>query len=572
MKFLLSILSISLLVFVYGQGKVELSINPKTAEIGEVFSITVTTNVDGPLNFDKVPSTFNQDYAISQGARQEIDYNTGNVTNIYYYTITGLITKAGSYKFGPAYITKGSKSYASNVATINISPRVQMNSGNVSQQQLQDPAFGLIQTNKTTIYEGEPLLVTAKVYAKYNPSHVGNYKSYGLPGTTLKHPIGSTTSFKKSIESYKGHDYYAFNYDKNVIFPSGVGQFQIDPFRMNLHQGYQNFPIISNSYMVNIKPLPNDPPLDFIGAVGDFRLKAAIDESQLNSLKQGDVFKLTLYVAGIGNLQNIAEPKLNLPKGFMVYGDPIVDENYSMGVHGAEGEIKYEYNIEVHKHGKTKIDGLSISYFDPHKESYIQTACEDFELNVKKDAQFIAQHSSRNDTPRNEEVVIHQSGLRNNSDTADAGTLFGSPLFWGGVCSPILAAFFFLFVARRKESSVDKKKSAQQMANRNSELKELLAKTKIGVVDGSSTFFSDIDLTLRTALEIEMQIEESRILNKSEIVEYLKNDYSEVFATKTSQLFSICEQCKYGISDKSISRESMYNDLSQIIDQLKHVK
>jgi hypothetical protein len=566
---LLTILSVLTVICTYAQKKVELTINPTSMEVGETFSIMVTSTVQGQLIFDKVPTSFIRDYNIHQGSSSEIDPSTGNVSMIYFYAYTGIITKAGKYKIGPAYITNGSKSYASNSVTINVGSKVPMSNGEVSSQQLNDPAFGIIQANKKTIYEGEALLVTAKVFAKYNPSHVGAYKSYVVPGTTIKNPIGNTTSFKKSIEKYKGVEYYAFPYDKNVIFPSGIGKFQIEPFTMNLHQGYQNFPLISNGFMINILPLPTNPPADFIGGVGDFTITREIDAK---SLKQGEVLKMTITIAGIGNLQNIIDPSLNLPKGFTVYGDPVITKNHSVGMHGTEGETIYEFNIEVKKSGNISLPASTISFFDPNKEKYIQATTNEILIDVEKDINFIVEDPEIN-ANKNTELVIHRSKIKEEKEIVNLDSFFGTPGYWGGVGAPILASFLFIFFVRRKDKSEEKAVVKRKKAAKDSEFKERLTLAKALIDTGSdSDYYSEIENALRKAFEIEMKFEEERRINKSDVNAFIEQTGDPELKETVNAIFTNCEQSKYGFSSTNASRQDVLQELNIVINKLKHVK
>ena len=443
---LLSIFSLLFVFCSHAQNKVKLEISPTNVESGETFSITITSTVPGNPSFENVPSGFVKDLNLSMGSNPGIDPNTGLINTIYYWSFTGMITKPGNHSFGPAYITNGSKSYKSNEVIISVGNSLPMKSGHVTAKQLSDPAFGIIQTNKKTIYEGEPLLISCKVYAKYDPSHIGVYKPYGVPGTTIKYEIGNTTSgFKHRIEKFKGKDYFAFSYDKSVIFPSGIGQYQIDPFTMNLHQGYQNFPIVSGSFIINIIPLPANPPADFIGGVGEFNIERHIDTK---TVKQGDVLKLIVTVSGIGNLQNIKEPALNLPKGFTVYGDPLVTENSTVGIHGTEGEIIYEYNIQAKRAGDVNLPASTLSYFNPQSEKYVQISTSDFMINVSENKNFVV-HEDPSKEVKDEELVIHKSKIRGNVNLVEEGSIFGTPVFWGGVSFPVLASLLFLIIARK---------------------------------------------------------------------------------------------------------------------------
>ena len=103
--------------------------------------------------------------------------------------------------------------------------------------------------------------------------------------------------------------------------------------------------------------MPANPPKDFIGGVGSFNVERLIDDT---AIVQGEVFKLILTVEGTGNLQNLEVPDLILPKGFVVYGDPTVTENFVITANGADGSVDYEYNIQATNFGNHSIPGTSI--------------------------------------------------------------------------------------------------------------------------------------------------------------------------------------------------------------------
>lgn len=566
---LLSISSILLFFYGYAQKKVELSINPSSVEVGETFSITVKSNVQGELKFDKVPSSFIQDYNIRQGSSREMDVNTGNLKVIYFYTFTGVITTSGKYTIGPAYITNGSRSYASNEASITVGKRVPMSSGDVSTNQLEDPAFGLIQVNKKTIYEGEPLLILAKIYSTYNPSHVGAYTSYTVPGTTIKYPIGNTTSFKKSIEKFKGEDYFAFAYDKNVIFPSGIGMYRIDPFQMNLHKGYQNFPLTSNGYDITILPLPSNAPANFLGLVGDFNVERVIEAK---GLKQGDFLKLIITISGIGNLQNCLEPSLNLPKGFSEYGDPVITETKTIGAHGFEGVTVYEFNIEVKKFGDLSLPATTLSYFDPATKKYVEAKLKAIDFNVERNGNYIV-HEETDNAEKDTELIIHRSKIKENALLVEAGSFYESTAFWGWVGTPILASFFFLFLVRRKDQSEDKSIAKKQKVEKDNAFKERVAVAKSMLETGSdSEYYSEVENALRKAFEIEMNFKEDRFLNKDDINNFINQSGTPEIQQTVNSIFSNCEQSKYGFSTTNTSRSEILDELKEVVGKLNQVK
>lgn len=546
--------------------KVELSISPMNVEAGESFNITITANVQGDVDIENLPSTFVQDYSIQQGQYPEMDHNTGSLITTYFVSYSGMISKAGDYEIGPAFVKNGNKVYKSNKVKIKVGGKVAMTPGQVTASQLNDPAFGLIEANKKVIYEGEPVLLAAKIYSYYDPSNIGGYQSYDVNSAVIKHPIGNSNNIKVTPELLKGKKLYAFSYDKNVIFPDGVGKFRIDPFKLKLYQGYKSFPITSNSLDLEIKPLPANPPANFIGAVGDFRIERTIDSSKI---KQGDVVKMDVVISGIGNLQNILEPKLNLPAGFIIYGDPVITENFTIGIHGAEGEVIYQYNMQITKSGDFTLPATTITYFDPNKKQYIEASSESSDLEIEVNSKYIVSATSEENEVIADEAPKRDLTHRATSDIVSNDSIYGTAIFWSGISIPVLSALFFIFFLKRREKSADVIAHRQSIKEKVAYLHELIGQTKIYAANGDQDkYYAGIESIIKKAFEIKLNIDQERVLNKSEILGYLDQNNLTVIKTKVVNVLSICEQSRYGIQPSSDSNDQILSEVEEIINQL----
>ena len=452
-----------------------LEVDSKEAEIGEVLTITVKSNVQGEIDID-FPSAFVHGFNVMNGMEQEIDYNTGKVISYYYLSQTGTLQKSGTFKIGPAYVKKGNKVYRSNTVNITISKENDpVNSGNeLTSRQLNQPAFGVIEKSKTVIYEGESIILNAKVYAQFDASHLENYEGYSLDGAIDKHSIGNTTQIVVEEEKIKRKSYFSFVYDKKVVFPNGIGTLTINPFKLNLRRGFESLPLTSSATTIEVKPLPKNAPENFIGGVGQFGISRKLTSKPS---KQGDIFTLLIEIDGFGNLQNILEPNLNLPKGFLLYGDPIVEEDFVYGSRGAEGKISYEYNIQVTKHGELTFPETTMAYFDPTKEKYIQISSEKNSFTISKNEKFSGiLNDSTLLSNKEKNLVSSPMPLDENSQSKSTDFL-QSPAFWIGVSSPILLLFFLgLFWKKKAKNKVSTElKNTQKIRKKkyNTSLKKL---------------------------------------------------------------------------------------------------
>lgn len=553
--------------FSFGQGeRVELIISPTNAGVGELLTITVKSTVQGEFDIDNLPASFVHGYEMMSGMESEMDYNTGTLTTYFYISQTGAIGKAGTYTIGPAYVNAGNRTFASNSVTVSIGNAALMNSSGVTASQLSDPAFGIIQTNKTSIYEGEPLLILAKVYAQFDPTHLDGYQPYSMNGVVDMHPIGSSNRINKTEERFKGMNLYAFEYDKNIIFPIGTGNFRINSYSMNLHQGMKGFMLTSSGATIEVKPLPGNQPADFIGAVGSFDIEMSIDEDEID---QGDVFKLTLVVSGSGNLQNILEPTPILPKGFLIYGDPIVEEQISYSTQGAIGEISYEYNIQVNKFGDLTLPATTISYFNIEQEEYVTVSTEEFEIKVTKNADFVV-HEIDDANAENGTELIPTAELRRSQLAENNATLFGTPPFWLGVGTPLLSAFLFILFLKRREKSEEEIVVKQAVRSRHNEFSEHYAELKVLLLSSDdNAFYSKAEATLKKAFEKEMKISDDRILNRQEIIAFLESSNHTSLLEQVTDFLNKCEQFRFGFGANGSVKQELFAQLESILKSLK---
>ncbi|MDG1333053.1 MAG: BatD family protein [Crocinitomicaceae bacterium] len=568
----LSLISILFCFSAFSQkAEVKLSASSTNIEVGETVAFTIESNIDGTHQIDNIPVTFINSGTIASGRSYQMDYNTGNVEVIYSNTETGVFTKPGTYKIGPAYITSRSgKAYQStSTITINVSKKINLNNnGQVTAKQRNDPAFGIIQCNKTSIYEGESVVVGAKVYAHFQPTRIGNYNSFiQRKGLEFQALTNTSRQLKIHNDDYKGVDYFSFEYDRNLLFPPGTGVFILEPFTMDLFKGFGAFSLRSSGATIEIKPLPGNPPKDFIGAVGNYSISRDLDTFRV---KQGDVFLLTLEIEGSGNIQNSLEPELILPKGFVVYGDPIVTKDIAYGVNGAEGVIAYEYNIQVSNKGKINIPGTSISFFDPEKEEYVTVTTTEHSLDVLRDPSIIAADSKN---PAADEAIYKQSAvdLRLKKQVVSTESIFGTPLFWSGVSAPLVCAFFFLFLVRRREQSADEIETKQAIQQKDKELGVLVATSKSLLTAGEDdAFYSSIEHALRKAFECKMGITDSdRILGKDEIYAYLDTVNKPDLTESVRGVFRMCEESRFGFGGSTDRRLPVFSQLESILKDLK---
>lgn len=564
MKLLLSIGSLLSAAWCVAQTpKVVFSVEPRTVAVGEVVVLEIESTVEGDIEIDNLPNSFLPSQGMSTSMRTSIDMNTGKMVSYFQFLQAGVFSKAGKYTIGPVYIKQGNKTHKSNTVVVNVGQSSTMISSEITAQQLRDPAFGVIQTNKTTLYEGEPLMISAKVYTKFNPTYIDRYTPYTMKGVIDKHPIGNGVS-KTSMEQFRGMSLFTFEYDRKLVFPVGTGDFKIRSYSMSVYDDYRPFSLTSSSAVVTIKPLPSNAPADFIGAVGIFDIERFVEA---NNLQQGDVFKMKIVISGTGNLQNIQEPRPELPKGFVIYGDPTIEQNFSYTSEGADGSVSYEYNIQVSEFGELLLPPTTISYFDVDEEKYITVTTDEHKLSVRKNKNFVVQTSDE-EVQDEEEKVDELAQLRPSKIVEPQRSLYSSGLFWGGVSLPLAVAFLFLLFTRRREHAGEELNTRSELRKLDHELTQEVAKLKVQVTKGElNNVYSDIDSILRMAMAKHLGL--PGLQSRMELINGLQAKGESTLAGKVEVLLKICDENRYGFG---VGTESVSNTLDQLLLLLDELK
>jgi hypothetical protein len=566
MKALYSILFLILGVHLHGQKPyVSLSSDVKSIQAGDQITFTVKSTISGEISID-YPKEFIAGNGTMSGMEQEMDYNSGEVTTIYHFSQNGSFKTNGTYTFY-AYVNNRRKIYKSNALTIKVEKLVSSSNNSdeeISKRNLKQPVFGFIQRSKTKIYEGEPLILQAKICSKLNVNMMDEYAPFEVEGGAEMKDIEKTQRLLMSKESIKGQTYLTFNYGKQVVFPSNIGKLKINPFEMTLQ--YDNGSIfserisfVSNSSIVEVIPLPDGAPKDFIGGVGHFELTSELSKKYG---KIGDVTELKITISGYGNLHTVAKPKLNLPKHLSIYGDPEVTELINFSSKGAEGSVSYTFHLRMEQEGKTNLPSISISYFNPEKKKYIQVKEPAISLEILPTHQTItAPIETQVKTPEKE---VESVPLFSSNSTQNNGIFYHSVYFWPSVFSPFLLAFLGgIYFNSSKQKDREKTISNQ---NKDTILRKIALIEQLAINQTLNTQQRAQELeNILKSLAQEDKCSVTTFCTKLELYDLLKNQgASEDQLIELKQLFVACEEIKFSYDDET----AKFNQLCSLAQSL----
>jgi hypothetical protein len=550
---------------------VKIEVDPKVAQAGESITITIKSNVQGEIDID-YPSAFVPGYSVMNGMEQETDYNTGKVITYYYYSQDGTIKKDGEYTFGPAYIKSGSKTYKSNTVNVNIRKEQVVNStGTISAKQFKQAAFGIVERSRKQLYEGEPLILNAKIYARFYPTHFEDYQTFMPDGTLEKQALGNNNKLVAEQEKVKGIEFYSIEYDRSLVFPNRSGKLQIDPFKLILKRGFEGMPIVSTGASVEVLPLPSNAPASFIGMVGKLSMTQKLSQTEV---KKGDVVKLHLTLEGTGNLHNILTPNLVLPKGVTLYGDPKVEEDYIFTANGAEGKVNYEYTLQINKEGSFELPDLKVAYFDPKLEKYIVLKESLGKLNGPE-----IQNMSK--TSGSTQLISEAKQEDKKKELDLSSNLIKSPVLWVSVFSFLAIAALIGFSLKFKD-----KKPAIQVAPQPA----ITASNYVAPIKKSSWIEVDVEIQnaaqliasgdgKKAAQSLENAICKSAGIaldvspqsqSKEALVEMMRAKYcGNINCDKLKALVQNCQNSRYGFGLTASEEQELLNSTKEIVGEIK---
>lgn len=572
MKAIIYFLFLVVVLQLFGQKPtVSLSADTKTVQVGEQITFTVKSNVAGGVTID-FPKEFTAGSGTMNGMEQEMDYNTGEVSTIYYISQNGSFKSNGSYTFH-AYVNNRKKIFKSNAITIKVEKPAPVNSAleeEISKRSLKQPIFGLIQRSKTKIYEGEPVVLEAKIYSKLNINMLEEYAPFEVEGGAEMKEIDKSQRLLMSKVMFKGQNYLTFTYGKQVVFPSQLGKLKIKPFEMSLQ--YDNGSIfseqisfVSNSSIIEVLPLPDGAPKDFIGGVGAFDLRSELNK---HAGKVGEIAELKITISGQGNLHNVSKPKINLPKELSLYGDPEIDEQITYSVKGAEGSITYIYHIRLEQDGKVIIPPISIAYFNPEKKKYIQVKQDAQKLEISPSHQAVSAPIASQVEPLEEEKQVENIPLFSSASTYNNGAFYQSVYFWPSVISPFFLAFlgvFFFQSKRKEEQQVEAQTYKRKLSQKIQQVDDLVANT-------SQLSQTERIQSLENILKSLGETENCAITSyctKLELCDVLRNQgVSEEHLTQLKQLFVSCEEVKYAFDDQSAQLNQVLTQAQKLLKEL----
>lgn len=271
--------------------------------------------------------------------------------------------------------------------------------------------FIKLDVNKTSCYVGEPIIATYKLYTRLkSESNLTKTPSFnGFSVSEMKLP----DNYANTTEKYNGREYSVYLLRKVQLYPLQAGSVQLDPVEVDNHITFikaeyadtkngdiffdmmrdfvdattpangmeeRKITLQSKPLSINVKPLPENQPQNFRGAVGSFNVHAAVEKSNITTDETGN---LIISVSGSGNIQMINAPAVSWPAGVEAF-DPKITENIDNTAIPLKGQKTFTYPFTVSAAGRYEIPAISFSYFDISTHTYKTLLTTPVTIKVKK--------------------------------------------------------------------------------------------------------------------------------------------------------------------------------------------
>ncbi len=194
-----------------------------------------------------------------------------------------------------------------------------------------------------------------------------------------------------------GVRYNVITLKRVAVFPTRTGELNVDALKIeseatagrgardpffSLRSRYQPVELSSRPVRIIGKAFPDNPPASFSGAVGSYRINAAMDRP---TIEVGESVKLSVAISGSGNIATLEGPDVDTPGIFEVY-DPRIETSVSRKGASVRGTKTFNYVLVPRSNGIFTIPPVEFSFLNPRSGRYETIRSAEFTVDVTGEA------------------------------------------------------------------------------------------------------------------------------------------------------------------------------------------
>lgn len=551
----------------------EASTDARQVVLGNYFEITFTLNNANGSDFR--PPSFGE-YKILSGPNQSVRTTmvNGQVTRSIAYSYYLQPRRVGKATVDEASIRVSGKILKTKPVTVEVVSAPPASQNNVRPTG-KEAFFIRAEPGTTEARVGQQIILDYKLYTTvdiqtFNLVSESDYKGFFTQ---------EVSQFQARVqrEVVNGKSYATKILRRIALFPQQEGALSISPmtlqvgvsepngnedpfggffFNGSMHQVTTQ----TNSVRINVKPLPENPPATFTGAVGHFSFNSSLGSTRITT---DDALSLRVNISGNGDIKRVQPPVLNLPEGYEVYDPKTVNEN----TFDSQGEIGWtkelEYLILPKVTGTLHIEP-AFTYFDTDKNQYVTLKAQSYNVEVLKGNNPAGSISgSQNQAGVNGDIrYIKQKAFFFRERRA----FFGSGLFWLMLSLPLLALGGVIGWKRielqrsRLDISILRSRKARDIAQKR------LAVAKSHLVAGNSRpFFDEISRALFGYFGDKLNIPMSEFSKETVRTRMQEHGVSEALIEQFIGILQTCEIALFGGQDNAETMQDTYRRSEGVI-------
>lgn len=528
---------------------VELTVNSTSVSQGDVLRLTITfvnckvREIDPPeipgLEWRMGPSTSNSTQWVNGVTTSEQRYTYGYVvTGSKEILIPGLSwkTNRGNLKSNPVRLLVESQTDAPP------SPgRTKPNTRAVNRDLVTS-----IEPSKRTVYLGEPLVLSYKIYNRYNNLDVRNYDIPELEGFWKETVKGPDARWEPQL--INGKRYNVATVRQIVAFPQQTGTMVLEDFtlngylRLNFFEG-REIQATCDPVEIEVLPLPETPPTSSLGTFSNLTVDQQIST---DSLATNDALTFEILYRGTGNLKFIQEPDVAWPSEFEVF-DPEVEDNISITSKGEFGTRRFKYVAIPRAPGDYVFPALDAISFDPLTGKHTTSTAPALRLHVRRASESSSETGGVAFTHQQDVQVLNQdvrhivtSPGRFYPKTRPAWTSWAFALAMAS--SPL--AFGFVALSRRRRIREEQDVRGTRRKRAFKQLKQALASSPSASIEGLGD-------AVESYLMARLGLDRSQLTRDAVNSALTANDTR--LAAEWLQVWDECEMQRYGASQGDLT-------------------
>jgi len=542
------------------------------------------------------------------GTSQRVEVNNFNLTSSVIYNYTILPLRMGTFTIPPQTIRVGNSSLRTPELTLNVaaSPSgqtTQRRSGGSSTTGANQLVFAELVVPKKSAFVGE--MVPAQVRLGFDPrAHPQLIEPPEITGQGFT--AQKLQQSGQNSETIGGRPYEVVVY-RTAIAAARAGKFELgpvkakaqvvvpqrrsaprsrspfdlfdmddpfsDPFFSNPFGQFgerREVEITSEPVTLEVKPLPQNAPTSFSGAIGNFSMTT---DAKPKSVQVGDPITVTSTISGRGNFGRVNAPLVEDERGWHKYPPSSkFKQDDEVGISGAKTfETVFSPNEK-----RQSLPILAFSYFDPVKEQYVTLLSEPIAIAVQggaASAQNIATSppAAANPAPEARPSVTAKPAdilyqLTERPAVAESfAPVYSRPLFWAAQLVPLLVLFGFVGWKIR-QAKIDNRE-ARRIAALQHEAAELMRKLHRG--DASPReYYVGASRLLRVKAALARNIDPNTVDAETAAETFGLNDDSR---ERLRRLFEQSDELQYSGAHNGSAKVSSENrrDVLELIENLK---